>query len=72
MPASSEISTVVNMNEGVSGVDISRWTAAEGGFRSLIMKAGAESPDGRVQRVNKKNTRRPKFVMINNNENSHD
>lgn len=72
MPAIMELSTVVNKNDGLSGVDISRWVLDEDGFRSLIRKAGADSLDGRVQRVKKKSARIPKFVINRNNENSQD
>ena len=72
MPAIIELRTVVNKNDDVSGVDISCRVLDVGVLISLIRKAGADSPDGRVQRVKKKSVRMPRFVIIRNNENSQD
>lgn len=72
MPAIIEPSTVVSKNGDVSGVDISWWALVVWGLSSLIRKAGADSPDGRVQRVKNKSARIPRFAITRNNENSQD
>ena len=72
MPAIIELSTVVNTNEGMSKVVISRWAMGESCARSLVEKAVADIPDGRVQRVKKNSARRPRLATARSNENSQD
>lgn len=65
----NEPSTVVKMKDGVTRRDKCCCASDEGGLKIVDRKAGRESPDGRIHRVAKKNSRRLKFVIAKASEN---
>lgn len=67
-----EPSTVVKMKEGVTRRDICCCDWDESGLKIVDTKAGRASPDGRIHRVAKNNSRRLKLVPAKTSENSRD
>lgn len=72
MPMDKEPRTVVKIKDGVTRRDICCCASGESGLKIVGRKAGTESPDGRIHRVAKNNSRMLKLVIAKTSENPGD